>query len=212
MPARRGEAKDNRPALSGLFHFHPMPNRTTPPATEPISLAEAKLHLRVDHADEDGLIGALIAVARQAAEDRLQRTLITSTWQQVLDGFPACSASIALSMPPVIGVSSLQYRDADGTLQTLDAAAYQVATHHEPAQLLPVGAWPATQAGRVGTVTVTYTAGYGATAASVPGPIKQWLLLAIGDMYERRIRSAERPAVPQGFADGLLDTYRVWSL
>ena len=189
-----------------------MPTRTTPPAAEPITLAEAKGHLRVDVADDDALIGLLITAARQAAEDRLQRTLITSTWQQVLDGFPACGAAIVLQMPPVVSVTGLQYRDAAGTLQTLDPSAYQLAAHHEPAQLLPVGTWPATQAGRVGTVTVTYTAGYGATAASVPGPIKQWMLLAIGDMYERRTRSAERPAVPQGFADGLLDTYRVWSL
>lgn len=189
-----------------------MPTRTTPPTAEPITLAEAKLHLRVTVDDDDALIAALITVARQACEDRLQRTLISTTWLQVLDGFPAGGGAVALPMPPVATVDAVQYRDSTGALQLLDASAYQLATHHEPAQLLPVGAWPATQAGRVGTVSVTYTAGYGAAPADVPTPIKQWLLLAVCDMYLMRSRSSDKPAVPQGFADGLLDTYRVWSL
>jgi hypothetical protein len=61
-------------------------------------------------------------------------------------------------------------------------------------------------------LTITYTAGYGPAAADVPAPIKSWLLLAIGDMYANRQRSAERPQVPQGFADSLLDPYRIYAL
>jgi len=59
---------------------------------------------------------------------------------------------------------------------------------------------------------VVYTAGYGAAVADVPAPVKQWILLAIADMYGKRERSSERPAVVQGFADSLLDAYRNWSL
>lgn len=187
------------------------PRRTAAPAAEPITLAEAKLHLRVDHADEDALIAALISAAREACEDRLQRTLISTPWLLVADSFPE---SIKLPMPPALQVQSLQYLDAAGTLQTLAPEDYELDPYSEPAYLVPAPGlgWPATQAGRINAVRVAYTAGYGLTAADVPGPIKQWLLLAIGDMYENRTRSAERPAVPQGFADGLLDTYRVWSL
>lgn len=59
---------------------------------------------------------------------------------------------------------------------------------------------------------VTYKAGYGTAAADVPAPIVSWIKLAMTDLYEQRARSAERPAVPMQFADGLLDAYRVWSL
>lgn len=60
----------------------------TPPAGEPVSLAEAKQHLRVDGDDDDLLIGSLIAAARQAAETQTGRQLITARWKLVLDAFP----------------------------------------------------------------------------------------------------------------------------
>lgn len=189
--------------------------RTTPPAAEPITLDQAKLHLRVDHADEDGLITGLITAARLAAEDRLQRTLINSGWTLVLDSFPpVCSRLgniIQAPMPPLLTVESIQYIDTAGTSQPLASSQYRVDVLGEPGRIQPVTSWPAT-ARQVNAVTVTYTAGYGASAADVPQPIKQWMLLAIGDLYANRSRSAERPQVPHGFADSLLDPYRIWSL
>ena len=53
----------------------------TPPALEPVSLAEAKAHLRVGHADEDGLIGALIAAARRLAESQTGLCLVAEPWE-----------------------------------------------------------------------------------------------------------------------------------
>jgi len=177
----------------------------TPAAALAVTLAEAKLHLRVDHSEEDALIGALIAAASTDAENRLQRTLITSGWTLTLDGFGSLQT---LPMAPILAVASVAYVDAAGATQTLPGAAYRL---DAPAALLqPVDAWPATQAGRSNAVTISYTAGYGPAAADVPAPIRSWLLLAIGDLYAQRQRSAERPKVPQGFADSLLDAYRVW--
>lgn len=180
--------------------------RTAQPAIEPVTLAEAKLHLRVDHSDEDALISALITAARTDAENRLQRTLITSGWALTLDGFFSLQT---LPMAPILAVASVAYVDGAGATQTLPGAAYRV---DAPAALLqPVSSWPAT-ADQSNAVTINYTAGFGPAAADVPAPIKAWVLLAIGDMYANRERSAERPKVPQGFADGLLDPYRIWSL
>lgn len=192
-----------------MKHF---PRRTIAPTAEPLDLAQALAHLRVDSADSDDYVTALIAVARQAAEDRTDRTLLPSTWTLRLPSFPtADSGAIDLLKPPIIGVASVQYLDPDGVLQTADSSTYVVDTQTEPGRLIPLGgSWPAT-ALHPQAVTVVYTAGY-ASAAAVPAPIKQWMLLAIGDLFEARNRSAERPQVPQGFADGLLDPYRMLGL
>lgn len=184
--------------------------RTIDASTEPVTLPQAKAHLRVDGTEEDALITALIKAARHDAENRLQRTLLQSTWQLTLDAFPRAAWPgdvIRLAFGPILSVSSVQYYDAAGTLQTMAPADYRLADHC----IEPATAWPATQTRR-GAVQVTYTAGFGADASAVPAPIVQWILLAMGDLYANRERSAERPVVAQGFADSLLDPYRVWAV
>lgn len=182
--------------------------RISDATTEPVTLNQAKAHLRVDGSDEDSLISALITAARHDAENRLGRALLQSTWRLTLDGFPTSPGSaLALQMAPIIAITSVQHYDPAGVLQTLDPSAYRLADH----SLEPTATWPATQA-RLDALQVTYTAGYGTTADKVPAPIVQWILLAIGDLFAHRERSAERPVVAQGFADGLLDPYRVWAV
>lgn len=182
---------------------------------EPLTLAEAKAHLRETQTEthNDLLISGLITVARQAAEDRLQRTLLTTTWLRTLDRFPACGGHVELYMPRVIAVTQVKYVAPDGANPTLDPAAYELEPTAEPGLLLPAHgtSWPATRV-RPGAVQIQYTAGYGATADKIPKPIVQWIKLALTDLYENRGRSAERPALPQEFADGLLDTYKIWSV
>lgn len=182
--------------------------RTAEPGAEPITLAEAKLHLRVDHADEDGLISGLISVARRTCEDRLERTLITTPWRLAATHFPP-SGRLFLSMGPVQAVSSVQYLDTSGDLQTLAGADWQLAE----GLLMPAfnKSWPSTLC-QPGAVRVEYTAGYGDAGGDVPAPIRHWLKLAIGDLYANRERSSDKPSVPQHFADGLLDTYKVWGV
>lgn len=182
--------------------------RTTEPSTEPVSLAEAKLHLRVDQDTEDDLIGSLIVAARMDCEARLQRTLINTAWEWTLDAFGDLGA---VPMPPLVSTTSISYYDDAGALQTLGSGAYRVDAAGEPGRVEPVGQWPTAQ-DRLNAVTVAYQAGYGADAANVPAPIRQWILLAIGDMYANRSRSSDRPAVAQDFSDGLLDPYKVWVL
>ena len=60
----------------------------TAPAAEPISTADAKLHLRVDITDDNDLIDALVKVAREHVEIITRRALITQTWDYYLDDFP----------------------------------------------------------------------------------------------------------------------------
>jgi len=185
--------------------------RTTQPAEEPITLAEAKLHLRVDHADEDAYITGLITAARIMCEQRTGRTLITSGWTVRADDF---TDVLELPDPPLASVTSVSYVDVYGDTQTIGSTDYRVDTHSEPCRVVPVTEWPIAD-DRINSVTVVYVAGYG-NAAAVPQPLKQWIKLAVGDMYENRTAS-DRPmgtaaptaSVPHSFVDGLLAAYRV---
>lgn len=180
--------------------------QTTPPAAEPISLSEAKLHCRVDGDAEDALITALIVAARGMAENQTGRALVTQQWKQTFDAFPV--AAIALDKSPLASVQSVKYYDAAGVLQTLAGSAYTVHTSGLAGLVAPAAgtAWPGTQ-DRPEAVEIAFTAGYG-NAAAVPQEIKQWMLLQIGHWYARRESAGETmDALP--FVDALLDPYRV---
>ena len=92
---------------------------TTPPATEPITLAEANLHLKVDTTDDDSLITRLIAAARARAEWHTGRAFITQTWTLHLDAWPACGI-IELPLPPLQSVTSIVTTARDDSATTLD--------------------------------------------------------------------------------------------
>src|SRR5438094_4704069 len=107
----------------------------TGPATEPITLAEAKAHLRVDFTDDDALIAALITAAREAAETFMRRAILPQTWDLLLDG--ECGAAfgplvavteieIVIPRPPLIAVSFVKYTDLGGAVQTWDPTLYVV--------------------------------------------------------------------------------------
>ncbi|HUW31461.1 MAG TPA: head-tail connector protein [Planctomycetota bacterium] len=131
---------------------------STPPAAEPMYLDDAKLYLRVDHTDDDTLIAALIAAARQYAEDVTARAVVCQTRKLYLDNWPSV---IVLPGPPAIEVSSIQYYDLDGSLQTLDTSLYDVDTDSTPGRIT-VGygdTWPAVYSIEK-AIVVTYICGY----------------------------------------------------
>lgn len=186
----------------------------TGPAVEPVTLAEAKLHLRVepDQTDEDTLIGDLIVAARQHIELVTGRAFVTQTWQYVLDAFP--SDEIRLPRPPLQSVTSVKYKLEDGTDETLDSGQYVVDITAEPGLIVtaPGYDWPTDTLYPSGAVTVEYKAGYGDAASDVPTGIKQGLLLLLGHWYENRetvVVGQTGNSVPFA-ADALLWPYRVW--
>lgn len=178
--------------------------RTTEPSVEPFGLAEAKTHLRVDDDAEDALIEALISVVRQACEDRIERTLITTTWLHEADYL---WERTRLPMGPVQGIISVQYLDGDGVLQTLASSEWQLASGF----LLPAfdKTWPV-RICQPGAARIAFVSGFGNDAAAVPKPYIAWMKLALTDLYENRGASSERPAVPQNFAESLLTNRLNW--
>lgn len=170
----------------------------TAPATTPVSLDEAKAHLRVDEDVEDGLITALIEAATGHIDGRmgwLGRCLMPQTWELVLDGFPSNSSGSGIRIPlaPLLEVVSVKYYDVDAVLQTLGNNSYMVDTANEPGWVMPGEAgWPETMA-TINAVRVRFRAGYeGAEndsppgANGVPAPIKAALKLLIGHWYANR--------------------------
>lgn len=157
----------------------------TPPAAWPVSVAEARQHLRVDVPDEDQLLQRLIEAATQWCEEQCARRFLSATLRWRLDRFPGV---IELPRAPVLSVSSLQYLDGAGVLQTLAAAAYQVDLEDEPARIAPAPGteWPSTQLDALAAVRVEFVAGYGASSAAVPQGIREAVLVRVGDLYANR--------------------------
>jgi hypothetical protein len=198
----------------------------TPPIDEPVTLAEAKLHLRVDFDEDNALILALISAARQAAETITGRQFITARWKMVLDRFAgqegmANSCESNFSLPnhaillfkcPVQTVTSIQYLDMNGVMQSMPPAHYVLDTACEPARVTPVFGqiWPVSLP-QIGAVNVTFDAGYG-SPQDVPEGIKSWIKIRVGSLYAHREEMSviNRGRVdPLPFIDGLLDSYKV---
>ena len=147
-----------------------------------LSLADAKAHMRVEHADEDTLIQASIKAAVSVVESHCGVSVLSRTLTARLDGF---SSPLLLRRGPVTAVNSVSYRDADGALQTLAAGLYQFSPDRVRARLAPVTgeSWPATQSA-MDAVSVEYVAGWAEDA--VPEPIVHALKLLVAHYYENR--------------------------
>lgn len=158
---------------------------TTAPASEPLDLAAAKLHLKIETAEtaEDALVTALIKAAREHVEAICERALITQVWTERQACFPEV---IELRGGKVTAVASVKYVDADGNLQTLDPAAYELDLTTEPATVREAydTTWPETRPSPA-AVRVEYTVGYG-NAAAVPAALIAALKLILTNLYANR--------------------------
>jgi uncharacterized phiE125 gp8 family phage protein len=188
-------------------------------ATEPITLATARLHLRLDtigspptHPD-DSLVTALISVARESVENFTELTVAVNDFQMKLDAFP--TAEINLGTWPVNSITSVTYVDANGATQTINSADYVLDTFSKPAQIVPAfgKTWPMVR-NQPNAVTVTFEAGYTGDTSPVnnemPKALKQAMLLTITDLYENRgaITTKQNYEIPVA-AQYLMIPYRI---
>lgn len=166
---------------------------TSAPATEPVSLAEAKQHLRVDFADDDTLIGSLITAARMMCESQLNQSFVTQSWRLTLDRFP-CEGVIHVPRTPLQSVTSITYKDVAGNTQTMSSTLYDVDVASRPGRIAPSYntfwpvtygfLWPVSRA-QIAAVQVTFVAGYG-DASAVPEQVKLAIKMMVGSWYENR--------------------------
>jgi uncharacterized phiE125 gp8 family phage protein len=154
----------------------------TPPPYEPITLAEAKLFLRVDGSEEDSLISHLITAAREKAESWLRKSLLTQTWQ--LQQQYVAGQNVKLPLGPIQEVVSVQCSYL-GAATTLTAGQYQ---------FIPEAAEISVDVGmNADRITVQYVAGYD-EASHMPAAIKQAILHAVAHYYHHRENAEDFPA------------------
>lgn len=193
------------------------PQLITAPTEEPVSLAEARAHLRIDDDNTafDARIQVMIAAARQSAEHELGRRLIRQTWDFVIDAFPCDGESIRLPADLIKphSIGHIKYLDTSGVVQTVDPLYYDLDRHNMPGYVFPTAgaAWPSDVADSANAVSVRVLCGEWDAAANVPAAIKHWILMAVGTMYEHskdQVVGVSVASLPNRFTDRLLDPYR----
>ena len=171
---------------------------STLPALEPVTLTEAKLHLRVDITADDDLITELIKSARIWCEGFQNRAYITQSITARLDTF---SDTMEMPQPRLISVTSIKYTDTAGVEQTVAASVYNADITSEPGliTLAYEQSWPNIRTIHH-AIEIIYTAGYGAAASDVPEHVKSAMKLLIGHLYENRetVTDIAMQTIPMG--------------
>jgi uncharacterized phiE125 gp8 family phage protein len=183
----------------------------TPPtdAIAPIVMEQAKEFARVSFNDDDLTIEQLIMAAREHVEQVTGRQLMPATYMLTQRAFTECVTR--LPRTPLIEVTSLKYRDRDGTLQTLTANIdYLVDTAAEPGTVEPIVSWPTTGV-YPDAVQITFRAGYD-DEGLIPERASLAILALVAHWYDNRQPIAEAGWHPAPYhVQRLLAGLRVWS-
>lgn len=186
------------------------PVLVTPPAAMPVSLPEAKAHLRVDHDDEDDLIEDAVKAAAAYLDGWsgvLGRAVVAQTWRQDFDGW--CN-KMRLPIGPVTSIANIKSRNSAGQISTVDEDDYSLRFDQS-------GAYASFNSSfgypgdlhESAPISIEYVAGP-ATAAP---QVKQMVKLLIGHWYANREAVAEGSfsELPMAVAS-LIEQYRRVSL
>lgn len=153
-----------------------------------LTLAEAKLWLKVSQALTDAEVADLQRECLEAGEKHTQRTWLTGTFTLRLPGWPS-DGEIVIPRPPLVSVEAVKYYDVDGVERTLSAALYRVTASRTAGRvtLKSTSEWPDLEDdARPFPVSVEFTAGYGATGAALPGPFVSGYRLLLTHLFQNR--------------------------
>jgi len=167
---------------------------TAPPSVEPITLAEAKVFLRVDISDDDALIVALVTAAREACERFTGRVLVTQTWTLFRDGWPVRSA-VEIPRPPLLSIVHVKTYDDTDTATVWVASNYFVDTASEPGRLMARTGVALPEATRTAAgIEIRFVAGYAPDESAspsdlvgnIPGGLIEGVRRLVAYLYENR--------------------------
>lgn len=183
------------------------PIRTVAPATTPVSVIEAKEHLREDDDVIDVQVAAMIASATAALDGYsglLGRCMITQTWVQKFDCW-----SRVLRLPfPDVQSAAIVYRDSADAPIAVSASDYTLLEDARGSYLRMADSFASPAIGpEVAGLAVTLVAGFGAAAADVPAPLRRAILLHVGSLYEQREMHGDG-GPPTGTYEALIGPYR----
>lgn len=181
----------------------------TPPAIEPVTLAEVLVQCHAVNGVEDSWLTDQITSARQISEEYMNRAFIEQVREVTYDGYP--DLPILLPTAPVISIDEISIYDTDNTESILYSTespppalvgdlTFNIDVNTEPARIdLDYGlVWPGTTLRNVSSVKITYTAGYGSSASSVPSRIKSAIKLFVSYMCDNRDGELN---IPRAFYD-----------
>lgn len=205
-----------------------------PPAAQPLDLAVLKAHLRITHSNEDAYLQTLIDTATSLVETYLGRALISRTVKMWMDFVPGTGNDTALfgmgtaTLPvrygnigmfrwfelmtvPVLSFTAFRYIPMNGGAEvTVDPSTY-IADATDPDApgrvILQRGAiWP-TDLQVAHALSFEYVLGYGATAASVPAPLRHGVMLMAAALWSNRGDNADDLGASS--VRSILDPYRI---
>ena len=204
---------------------------TVPPALEPITLEELKLHLRIVTDVDDEYLASLITTTRQAIENVTSLSLIQRQFSLYLDQWPSQNvtgwwdgmregavnndraAEVWLPKPPLSSVVQILTYDANGASSVYNANHYFVDHRGIPGSIVLKEASAVPQPGQVANgIEIKFIAGYGSTAVSVPAPLRQAIKLLAAALYEARGEEDATRLIEKSAAAALMHPYKRLSL
>lgn len=173
--------------------------RLSPPAAEPLTLAEVKAHLRIDGAEEDALLASLIRAAREHLERETGLCLILQRWRLYLDHWPK-DGVIRLAKCPVQAIQNVTVYDGEGAALDVSLEDHLLDGEGRPARL-----WlknPPSPGRAVNGIEIDFSAGFGEAGTDVPDTLKRAVSIHVGHMFAFRgaISPEDQPAgIPDGY-------------
>lgn len=180
--------------------------QTAAPAVEPVTLGEAKAHMRLDEGHEDAFVTALIAIARSHLEHTTGLALISQGFRLYLDRWPE-SGVVSIGRGPVRSVEVVTVYDADGEPQEVPLTDHRLDGFGRPARLWLAD--PPAPGRAVNGIEIDFTAGFGDSGEDVPAELKRAMLMHVALMFAYRgaVAPADQPAaIPDGY-DRLVAPY-----